>query len=58
VDEYRLVVHPVILGGGTPFFPAMSDPLDLELIESHRFASGAIYLGYRPVWGRAAGPGE
>jgi dihydrofolate reductase len=58
VDEYGLVVHPVILGGGTPFFPDLPHQLALELIEYHRFASGAIYLGYRATGGRAARPGE
>jgi dihydrofolate reductase len=48
VDEYGLVVHPVILGAGTPFFPPLPHPLDLELFETRRFASGVIYLGYRP----------
>lgn len=46
VDEYRLVVHPVILGGGTPFFPSLDGPLDLRLVDMRRFASGAMYLGY------------
>ena len=46
VDEYRLVVHPVILGAGTPFFPALSRPVGLELRETRTFESGAIYLGY------------
>lgn len=47
VDEFRLVVHPVVLGAGTPFFPPLSDALDLELIETRTFASGVVYLGYR-----------
>lgn len=46
VDEYRLVVHPVILGGGTPFFPPLETRLDLRLVDTRRFASGATYLGY------------
>lgn len=47
VDDYRLVVHPVVLGGGTPFWPRLDTPLRLELVETRRFASGAVYLGYR-----------
>jgi len=46
VDEYRLVVHPVILGAGTPYFPPLASPIRLRQTESHRFASGVIYLGY------------
>ena len=49
VDEYRLVVHPVILGAGTPFFPPLESPLPLRLIDTKRFASGALYLGYSAV---------
>lgn len=46
VDEFRPVVHPVILGAGTPFFPPLEQPLSLRLMDSHRFASGACYLRY------------
>jgi dihydrofolate reductase len=46
VDEYRLVVHPVILGAGTPFFPKLETPMGLRLTETRRFNSGATYLGY------------
>jgi dihydrofolate reductase len=46
VDEYRLVVHPVILGAGTPFFPGLERPIGLRLIETRTFASGVVYLGY------------
>ena len=49
VDEFRLVVHPVVLGSGTPFFPALDEPLRLKLIETKRFASGVTYLGYEAV---------
>lgn len=47
VDEYRMVVHPVALGGGTPYFPALERPIRMELAETRQFASGATYLGYR-----------
>jgi dihydrofolate reductase len=46
VDEYRPVVHPVVLGAGTPFLPKLDTPLRLRLKETRRFASGAMYLGY------------
>lgn len=46
VDEYGLVVHPVILGAGTPYFPEMPKSLRLRLSETRRFESGAIYLRY------------
>ncbi|MDQ3871164.1 MAG: dihydrofolate reductase family protein [Chloroflexota bacterium] len=46
VDEYQLVVHPVILGAGTPFFPKLETPIRLRQTETRTFASGAVYLGY------------
>jgi dihydrofolate reductase len=46
VDEYRLVVHPVVLGSGTPFFPKLESPIPLRLTETRTFSSGVIYLGY------------
>ena len=46
VDEYRLFVSPVVLGGGTPYFPALDDRIDLELIESRTFGSRVVYLRY------------
>jgi dihydrofolate reductase len=49
VDEYRLIVHPVVLGAGTPFFPPGVSRFDLRTIESRAFASGAMYLGYEAV---------
>jgi dihydrofolate reductase len=46
VDEYQLLVHPVILGAGTPFFPTLERPIGLRQIETRRFASGVVYLGF------------
>ena len=46
VDEYQVVVHPVVLGGGTPFFPALDAPIRLRLLEERRFESGVTLLRY------------
>lgn len=46
VDEYRLVVHPVVLGAGTPFFPKLEKPIRLRHIETRKFRSGAMYVAY------------
>jgi dihydrofolate reductase len=49
IDEYRLFVSPVALGGGTPFFPPLESPIDLELVETRTFGSRVVYLRYRRV---------
>ena len=49
VDEYRLVVHPVVLGRGLPFFPVLDAPIRLRLIGTRRFATGAALLAYVPA---------
>lgn len=46
IDEYRIAVHPVILGAGRPFFPGLETPVGLRLPETRQFESGAMYLGY------------
>lgn len=46
VDEFGLFVSPVVLGGGTPFFPPLARPIDLRLIETRTFASRVVYLRY------------
>jgi dihydrofolate reductase len=47
VDEYRLVVCPVVLGGGRPLF-AEKTPIDLKLVEATPLDRGAVLLTYRP----------
>jgi len=49
VDEYQLVVHPVILGGGRPYLPTLERPIELRRIETRPFGNGAVYLGYEAV---------
>ena len=48
VDEYQLIVHPVVLGAGTPFWPILDAPLPLRLVERRAFASGAELRTYAP----------
>jgi dihydrofolate reductase len=50
VDEYRLVVHPVVLGSGLALF-AGAEPFDLTLTDATRFPSGTQALVYRPTPG-------
>jgi dihydrofolate reductase len=47
IDEYRLFVSPVVLGAGTPYFPALEKRIDLELVETRTFGGGVVYLRYR-----------
>ena len=47
IDEYRQFVYPVVLGGGTPYFPPLAERLDLRLIESRTIGSRVIYLRYQ-----------
>lgn len=50
VDEFRLIVYPVVLGAGRPFFPLLDAAIKLEQVETRRFdKSGVVYLRYRKV---------
>jgi dihydrofolate reductase len=47
IDEYRATVHPVLVGGGIPFFAQRELRVDLELVESRTFSSRVVHLRYR-----------
>lgn len=47
IDEYRVMVCPVLVGGGIPFFPRHERRVDLELVETRTFAAHVVYLRYR-----------
>jgi dihydrofolate reductase len=49
IDEWRLFVSPVLLGGGTPYFPTLDGRSNLELVETETFGSRVVYLRYRRV---------
>jgi dihydrofolate reductase len=49
IDDYRLFVSPVVLGGGTPYFPALDERINLELVETQTFGSRVVYVRYRRV---------
>ncbi len=42
VDDYRFLIHPVILGTGLPVFTKARDMMELELVEERRFPKGAV----------------
>jgi dihydrofolate reductase len=54
IDECRLFVSPVVLGGGTPYFPPLDERINLELVETRTFGSRVIYVRYQRV-GRSTG---
>jgi dihydrofolate reductase len=45
IDEYQVVVHPVVLGGGAPVFPG-KERLDLRLVETRAFDGRSVLLRY------------
>jgi dihydrofolate reductase len=47
VDELRMFRYPVVVGGGTPFLPPVTEHVPLDLTEIRRFGSGVIYERYR-----------
>lgn len=49
IDEYRVMVYPVLVGGGLPFFPRDERRVDLELVETRTFNDKFVYLRYRRV---------
>lgn len=48
VDEFRLSVHPVVLGEGKPLFTDVRERLDLKLAGTRSFPSGVVQLIYHP----------
>jgi dihydrofolate reductase len=48
IDEYEIVVHPVIAGHGPTLFAGLREPLELQLLSRHELQSGAVVLRYQP----------
>ncbi len=48
IDEYQLLVHPVILGSGKPLFKEIAKPVSLELVKMENFKNGVVVMYYAP----------
>src|SRR3954453_6939329 len=51
VDELRMFRYPVVVGGGTPYLPPVTEDIRLDLIETRTFNSRVIYERYQRVRG-------
>lgn len=49
IDEYQILVEPVVLGAGTPMLKGLQRRLDLKLTSTRKFRNGSVLLVYRPV---------
>jgi hypothetical protein len=47
VEELRMFRNPVVVGGGTPFLPPVTEDVPLDLVEIRTFGSRVIYERYR-----------
>jgi dihydrofolate reductase len=47
IDEFRLFVYPVALGGGTPVFPAAAQRRNMQLVQARTFDEAVVHLHYR-----------
>jgi dihydrofolate reductase len=48
IDEYRIIVNPVVLGSGKTLFKGINDRLKLKLLDVRTFSSGSVLLRYQP----------
>ena len=46
VDELRMFRYPVIVGGGTPFLPPVTEHVELHLVETRAFGARVVYERY------------
>nr|WP_278043617.1 dihydrofolate reductase family protein [Chloroflexus aurantiacus] len=48
IDEYRLMVFPIVVGSGKRLFQDVNEKKSLKLIETKTFSSGVVALSYQP----------
>lgn len=49
IDEYRLGLNPIILGGGNPLFKPSPERMNMKLLEARPLKSGCVILRYQPA---------
>jgi dihydrofolate reductase len=49
IDEYQVVVNPVILGGGRTMFDSVTRPLSLRRTRCRAFGNGKVFVSYEPI---------
>ena len=49
IDEYQVVVNPVVLGAGRTMFDGIKEKLNLKLIRTRAFGNGKVFLCYEPA---------
>lgn len=49
IDEYWLVIHPIVLGRGKPLFKGLRDRVNLKLIDTRTFKSGVVVFHYQAI---------
>ena len=49
LDELKLMIHPILVGGGKRLFEEGEEQTKLELVDSRAFSTGVLYLTYRPA---------
>jgi dihydrofolate reductase len=49
IDEYQIVVTPVVLGAGRTMFDGLPKPLPMKLVRSRAFANGNVFMSYVPA---------
>jgi dihydrofolate reductase len=49
IDEYRILVNPIVLGGGNPMFKNVKDRTTVKLQKTETFGSGVVVLNYQPT---------
>lgn len=49
IDEYRLIIHPIVLGNGLPLFKGLPATIHLKLLNTRVFQTGGVLHIYQPV---------
>lgn len=49
IDEYRILVNPIVLGDGRPMFKNIKDRTALKLLNTQTLGSGVVILNYQPA---------